>query len=294
MPSSTSPNGKRGRTQADEGGGTTEEGGQKPVSKRIRAQKARDAGKSPSSPPWTVVRLGAKTKHDRDAGGKARSAPGKPSHPVLKLSASGCAFEAPARNGPLGMLTALTRWLAASNQELTQQKVTTSQQDFNEYRSNRAPQPVHERAVSLCALDTYSRLRKMMPNISDGIADGDLGENILIQGPPSRAALGETAPSEEGFRVGMQLRFSSGAEIELCHINNPCYRLANVPWNAAAKEAFDWTSASTDKKGWWLHPKLPLNVDANPGGRGWLAKVVKEGDVRVGDEVVVVVEGGEQ
>ena len=120
-------------------------------------------------------------------------------------------------------------------------------------------------------MDAYDALRRQLRDVHMCINDGDLGENIILDGPGFLAGSG-------GLAVGSVLQFGStddGPTIELTEANSPCYRVAHCQWAAAAAKR--WPS-----KGqlWRKDPDCPLSL---PGGRGWLARVLKEGVIRPGD-----------
>ena len=81
------------------------------------------------------------------------------------------------------------------------------------------------------------------------------------------------------LRVGLRLAIGDHAVIELTEANKPCYRLNCLAWAAAAQKAYG------DGSKWYNAEACPLSREGSPGGRGWLAKVITEGEVRPGDVV---------
>ena len=172
----------------------------------------------------------------------------------------------------------------------------------------------NDRAISISTAVAYSALREALPNSS--IGDGDLGENLIVDGVPSYEA-----GAESGFAEGTRLRLGEKVVVELTEANMPCcarqphlpnprahapcmpsrslidtrvqgYPLSNqrsnpvladrmqyVPWHAAALERWP----REDGK-WWRHAECPLS---KPGGRGWLGKVLVPGEVTNGDVVLL-------
>ena len=138
-------------------------------------------------------------------------------------------------------------------------------------------QGTNDRAVSLSTVDAYDAIRLQLPGVK--VLDGDLGENIILDGPQFQAG--------NGLDVGTVLRIGQSLEIQLTEVNKPCYRMQYVPWSAAA--ALRWTNVKEiTKSSWRKDPSCPLS---QPGGRGWLAKVLVEGEIKPGDQCIVV--GGE-
>jgi MOSC domain-containing protein YiiM len=161
------------------------------------------------------------------------------------------------------------------------------EQDYNHFRSCGFSRQeggfkagTADRAVSISTVAAYDALRHSLPP-SCLVQDGDLGENVIIDGPGYLAGSG-------GLSVGTQLCFGgraktnggSGAsvqtQIELTEYNKPCYRMKFLPWAAAAR--VKWTNCQEGK--WWKDPACPLS---RPGGRGWLARIQVDGTIATGD-----------
>ncbi len=124
--------------------------------------------------------------------------------------------------------------------------------DFNNYRQ----EELHgdpDSAVLLITEDIADALR------SEGwpIRPGDLGENLLVRG----LAYKELAPPRE-VRIGRSLRLTTTRACD------PCHRLATLPYVGDQREAA------------FLRTTLHR--------RGWYARVLRPGHVRVGDPVELV------
>jgi MOSC domain-containing protein YiiM len=118
-------------------------------------------------------------------------------------------------------------------------------------------------------------------NTGTNICDGDLGENFILVGPDWEA-------SGMGLHVGTVLKLGEKVVIELTEANEPCYRMQHLPWAAAAKRVYG--KSNTDprfEEKWWDGPSCVLSKE---GGRGWLARVLVEGEVAEGNVCTVVSE----
>jgi MOSC domain-containing protein YiiM len=223
-----------------------------------------------------------------------------------------------------GRKTTRTR---ATTRTTTKGATTTITGDYNHYRLSGGAQADKQqhpttRAVSLVTMAVYDELESVLAahdasgDESPRVAYGDIGENFTLCGMASLS-------SEHSLRVGMRLCLgrsrgdcpSCGGQvqprtedaqevddedddeqgpppvIEICHVNNPCYRLHNVPWSARALRAVGgsmWCHPTLKKYGWWWSPHLPLNDVLHPGGRGYLCRVVKGGMVQDGSVVTLV------
>jgi len=156
-------------------------------------------------------------------------------------------------------------------------------QDYNSYRmaghSGRFEAGTGDRAVSVTTCAAYEAFRQAL---GDGgpVNDGDFGENVLVSGPPAVAG----ADGTDGLQVGDRLHLGS-AVIELTEANAPCYRFNREPWSARAKAVWGGSAPDGNAEKWFKAPSCPLCPETYPGGRGWLAKVLVEGDAREGDAV---------
>ena len=245
------------------------------TSKRVPSTQAERAAAARAAAaaiePWRVTRCGcnpaaARKQQEAEAGkpdfvlgrGLSKSNPSKPEAEYLLVRKEGVYRES--KGGVFGL--------------------PRREPDYNHFRQSGYfskdwgfSAGTNDRAVSLSTVDAYNALRRMLP-ADVRVDDGDLGENIILDGPGFPAGSG-------GLAVGSVLEFGSadGATIELTEANSPCYRVAHCQWAAAAAKR--WPSAG---KLWRKDPDCPLSLS---GGRGWLARVVKEGVIRPGDLCIV-------
>lgn len=160
------------------------------------------------------------------------------------------------------------------------------QTDYNYYRATGHKgvflPNTPDRAVSLVTADTYSEFCAAVPSLKSRIKPGDLAENLYI-----------TGLSREDLQVGMQLRIGPPADnhgntqsgkdtkrfavIEITAANKPCYRCGYISWASEVRKKFGAE--------WWTDTNLPL---ANKGGRGFLAKVVVEGEIQPTDQIEII------
>ena len=140
--------------------------------------------------------------------------------------------------------------------------------DFNHYRSRghdgQFSPGTKDRALSLMTAASYDALRLALP--TSNVRNGDLGENVILGGPTS-----------DDLQVGRRLRLGPTCVVEITQANTPCFRLNNVSWAAAAKKKW-----GDERVRWFKNDVCPLS---RYGGRGWLCKVLTEGDVRKNDVV---------
>jgi MOSC domain-containing protein YiiM len=122
---------------------------------------------------------------------------------------------------------------------------------------------------------------------TDAAPSDNLDDNATSEEKPMT-----TEGAEESTSITSPATAVDAAIIEICHINNPCSRLENVPWSQRALTAVGgsmWGHHPTLKKyGWWWSPRMPLNDLVHPGGRGVLCRVVQGGIVREGDAVTLL------
>lgn len=210
---------------------------------------------------WSVLRIGAKDKAQRQREGGLKSSMRKLSCETAHLQTGGVIGQPRPRY--FDRLRGRTVDIA----------------DFNNYRAEghagRFKAGTNDRAVSIVAFDVYEALRRRLPD--SRIVDGDLGENILIAGPSLHEGV--------DLRVGQRLRLGTSV-IEITEANGPCYRLNRLSWAPAAQVEFsaDMESPAESRK-WYGTEGCPLSKVSHLGGRGWLCKVVHEGVVAVGDTV---------
>lgn len=226
----------------------------------------RRAEANDEAPVWSVVRLGAKDKATRTSqGGDLRSPQSKTSCHSLTVGA----------NGVRGTVKG---WF-----------FDTSIEDYNNYRSQghegRFEAGTGDRAVSVGTVAAYTVLQEALQQEGGGkplVQLGDLGENILINGPPARAT------DVGGLSVGDRIQVGT-VTLELTEANNPCYRFNAHAWAPAAQKLWGATAPEGNPLKWFKSPHCPLNHEVNPGIRGWLAKVVQEGEITIEDTAKIVV-----
>ena len=206
---------------------------------------------------WTVLRLAAKSASQRIKEGGAKSQQKKIVCHKLVLRKGGAVGEA-------------RGWFFGRTYQI---------EDYNNYRTGghtgRFVAGTPDRAVSVGTIAAYETLRTALGPHGRLVSDGDLGENILLRGPPALA-------SDDGLHVGLRLRVGS-ALIELTEANNPCYRFNTQPWAKHAQVL--WGATAPEPAKWFKSPECPLDNVASPGIRGWLAKVIEEGEVSNGAAV---------
>ncbi|KAI2492166.1 hypothetical protein MHU86_22393 [Fragilaria crotonensis] len=133
--------------------------------------------------------------------------------------------------------------------------------DYNHYRTV-ALQSTLDRAVSILTSDSMEYLRSMHPA---GL-DGDLGENLLIDGVV-----------HSSFRAGGKVSIGEQVLLEITEPIEPCANLCKLPYindeNLTPKQRIDQCQ------------KFISQLDVSDGLRGWYAKVLYPGTVRVGDAV---------
>jgi len=237
-------------------------------SKRSREEAQGDENHEHSS--WKVVRLAAKDREQRKKdGGDRKSKQQKVACEKLQILEHGVTGTA---KGIFGRRYTIL--------------------DYNHYRmqghSGRFEAGTGDRAVFIATVAAYEMLQKSLDAKETGskscrIQKGDLGENILIYGPAA------TSDRKGGLFVGAKLKLGS-ALLEITEANNPCYRFNTQSWAAQAKQAWGKTAPEANVEKWFKSPDCPLNHEIHPGVRGWLAKVLKEGETKLEDQVELVVE----
>mmetsp|Transcript_9869 Transcript_9869/g.13907 ORF Transcript_9869/g.13907 Transcript_9869/m.13907 type:complete len:321 (+) Transcript_9869:117-1079(+) len=146
--------------------------------------------------------------------------------------------------------------------------------DYNDYRT-RAMKGTGDRAISILTSDVMGALRAKSQY--EMINDGDLGENICVDDVPF-----------DFFEVGKRYRFSrqrdnvkgGGVIVEITEPAVPCANLCKLPF------------INDDK----LDPAQRIErcqefvgrLGSAPGLRGWYAKVIEGGTIRVEDSVFLV------
>ena len=105
-----------------------------------------------------------------------------------------------------------------------------------------------------------------------GLPPGCFGANVTWEG-----ADGENSLS---LRGGQRLWIGDEVVLEVTFANKPCYNLDPLfsRLKAAGKISAACPKITSPTKG-------PLEPRGGPGQRGWFARVVQEGEIRVGDEI---------
>lgn len=143
--------------------------------------------------------------------------------------------------------------------------------DYNHYRSV-ALQSTFNRAISILTTDVNSYVRNLDEGYfaTIGFRDGDLGENILVDGVDFTF-----------FQVGMQYRFLSSASssvgiptsedvvVEITEKIEPCMNLCKLSYIKSEGRCKYLIEALAEKDGL----------------RGWYAKVIQGGIIQVGDSL---------
>ena len=136
--------------------------------------------------------------------------------------------------------------------------------DYNHYRTL-ALQSTANRAVSILTSDSMDFLRSMHPSAQDG----DLGENLYVHGV-----------AHSSFRPGGKVSIGEQVLLEITEPIEPCANLCKLPYinsqNLTPKQRVDQCL------------KLISQLDVSDGLRGWYAKVLQPGTVRVGDTLRLV------
>ena len=234
---------------------------------------------SSSSNSWTVVRLGAKDAATRKQEGDAKSCQRKTACDTLTIRSDG-----------VQGVASSSWWSFWTNWSSSQKKKNkTVIQDYNHYRSQghsgRFDAGTNDRAVSIATVSAYTKLETALGRRI--ITYGDLGENILLDDTGLLVPAAAAAPVR--LAVGTRVRLGSTVVLEITEVNNPCYRFTTQTWAAAAQAK--WGATSPDgclSDHWFQSPECPLNHEVNPGIRGWLAKVITEGEVATGDTAMLV------
>ena len=136
-----------------------------------------------------------------------------------------------------------------------------NEKDYNHYRTvSKSLKGTNDRAVSLVTNDIYENLKK----VADGVQVGDLGENLTI----SNLLYNE-------LKSGINLRIGE-VVLEITESCISCARLGFLEW-----------SDQLGGKSWWnKRNKSEISQFLNEeGGRGWYAKVIKEGKIIRSDVV---------
>mmetsp|Transcript_16457 Transcript_16457/g.23218 ORF Transcript_16457/g.23218 Transcript_16457/m.23218 type:complete len:324 (+) Transcript_16457:126-1097(+) len=151
---------------------------------------------------------------------------------------------------------------------------TGVQGDYNDYRT-RAMGGTGDRAICILTSDVMGALRSKSQY--EMLKDGDLGENIMVD-----------EVSFDFFEVGKRYRFfrqrdheeGKGVIIEITEPAVPCANLCKLPFiNDEKLEPAQRIERCQEFVG---------RLGSVPGLRGWYAKVIEGGTIRLGDSVVLV------
>ena len=212
---------------------------------------------------WVVKRLAAKSEKERKwEGGDFKAKQSKVSCATMTINTAGVVGHAKGKLFGFGY----------------------DIKDFNNYRTQghtgRFEAGSLDRAVSVATVAAYDALREALgPEQGRLVKDGDLGENITLDGPSATSSKKKTG---DGLFVGQKLKIGA-ATIQITEANNPCYRCNTLPWAAAGKALWGATAPEGNAEKWFKSPKCLLFNETFPGIRGYLAKVLVEGKVAVGD-----------
>eukprot|EP00543_Licmophora_paradoxa_P018242 CAMPEP_0202460936 /NCGR_PEP_ID=MMETSP1360-20130828/46689_1 /ASSEMBLY_ACC=CAM_ASM_000848 /TAXON_ID=515479 /ORGANISM="Licmophora paradoxa, Strain CCMP2313" /LENGTH=150 /DNA_ID=CAMNT_0049082799 /DNA_START=106 /DNA_END=558 /DNA_ORIENTATION=+ len=132
--------------------------------------------------------------------------------------------------------------------------------DYNHYRTQ-ALASTPDRAISILTTDAVKFVRTLYSNSQDG----DLGENILIDGIHSRA-----------IKVGERYRFGEIAVVQITEPIEPCANLCKLPY-------INDPTITQPRQRLERCKHFINKLDSYDGLRGWYAKVIQPGDVKVGD-----------
>jgi MOSC domain-containing protein YiiM len=150
--------------------------------------------------------------------------------------------------------------------ELPQIQVARSgvEGDYNHYRTV-ALKSTPDRSLSILTNDVVQAVKTAFPFSQPG----DLGENVLLEGISFRDLV-----------VGQQYEFGGNVIAEITEPMMPCANLCKLPYINDDK--------LEGKQRIQRCQSLLEFLDQAPGFRGWYAKVVQPGLIRVGDEVLQV------
>ncbi|KAL7449274.1 hypothetical protein ACHAWC_001347, partial [Mediolabrus comicus] len=156
--------------------------------------------------------------------------------------------------------------------------------DYNHYRTV-ALKSTQDRAISILTHDVSSYIQTLdggnfVMGDGKGYTDGDLGENVLVKGVDFAF-----------FKVGYRYRFSSQKSttidsaddvvIEITEPMEPCANLCKLPYinDPALPSARDRVAKCQ---------RFIEALGVNDGLRGWYAKVLSGGIIRVDDSMSLV------
>ena len=152
--------------------------------------------------------------------------------------------------------------------------------DYNHYRT-KALQGTPDRAVSILTMDAMKYVDSLYPGKSQ---HGDLGENLLLDGMEyhtirvgDRFRIGGSIDGKDITSGGVDDN-NDGVLVVVTEPIEPCANLCTLPYiNDPKLPPYERIGMCTD---------FIKKLDAVDGLRGWYAKVLQPGTVRIGDEVV--------
>jgi hypothetical protein len=249
-------------------------------SEEVSGEKEKDeTQQEAAAPAWVVCRLGSKGEVVRKQEEKVKMKAKRLAQPFVR--GKGLSYSDPGKQAVKKLLLTSGGVGVVSKGGLfgNVQRIF----DYNHFRTmghRTFEKNTNNRAVSVSTVSAYDQLRRELQGDRVTIKDGDLGENLILDGPQWQAGAG-------GLSVGTVLRIGEKVEIEITEANEPCYRCHYLPFAAWAKQTYNAIDPSDSdfRDKWWNGPSCVLSKE---GGRGWFAKVLVEGDVHEGDSCTVI------
>jgi len=163
--------------------------------------------------------------------------------------------------------------------------------DYNHWRTV-ALKSTANRAISILTRDVGAYVQTLdgghFATKGGGYRDGDLGENVLVEGVEFdffrvggryRFAASSSSSSEKGGSMMVEDAAAVGGEedviVEITEMMEPCANLCKLPYVNDPKDT------PSEKVGRCQY--LIAALGQKEGLRGWYAKVVKGGIIRIGD-----------
>lgn len=160
-----------------------------------------------------------------------------------------------------------------STRKISVQEVSVTpegaESDYNHYRTT-ALKSTPDRAISILTADAMEWLKGQSPAYA-AARDGDLGENLFVGGL-----------AYDSFQVGQRYKVGTSVVLEVTEPVVPCANLCKLSYiNSPDKSPKERVQACKDF--------IEL-LERKDGLRGWYAKVVVAGHVRVGDTMKLLKE----
>ena len=133
--------------------------------------------------------------------------------------------------------------------------------DYNHYRTI-ALQSTLDRAVSIVTTNSMEFVRTHYPSAQDG----DLGENLYVDGV-----------AHASFWAGATVTIGDNVRLQITEPIEPCANLCKLPYINDAKQSPKQRIENCQS--------FLSRLDISDGLRGWYAKVLQPGMVRVGDAI---------